>query len=89
MTINLGTLKLGARLRGDLVISLEQGEFLRLEEPEGVEVRCESGKLWITHENDVRDHWIGRGEAASLSARGSTLIEAMSLTTLRIGRPAA
>ena len=89
MKIDLGTLKLGARLRGDLVISLEAGELLRLEEPEGVNLRCESGRLWMTHENDLRDHWISRGETARLTAAGATLIEATTLTTLRISRPAA
>lgn len=88
MKIDLGTLRVGARLRGPLVISLEAGEFLRLEEPQGVEVRCESGRLWITAEDDPRDVWLRDGEAAILPRGGLTLIEAVDLTRVRIGRRA-
>lgn len=71
-----------------MVISLEAGEFLRLESDEGVDVRCEAGKLWITREEDARDVWLKDGESALLDPRGLTLLEAVGLTRLRIGRPA-
>lgn len=51
MRIDLGTLRLGALLRGPIVISLEAGEFLRVEPGAAVEVRCQDGRLWITTEN--------------------------------------
>ncbi len=87
MRIDLGTLRVGANLHGPLVISLEPGEFLRLEKPEGVEVRCESGRLWITGEEDnARDLWLRDGEAAMLPGKGLTLIEAVDLAKVRIGR---
>jgi hypothetical protein len=86
MKIDLGTLRLGANLRGPMVISLEAGEFLRLEEQDGIEVRCESGRLWITGESRPEDVWLKSGETASLGGPGLTLIEAMDLTRLRIGR---
>jgi len=89
MKIDLGTLRLGAHLRGPMVISLEEGEFLRLEEPQGVEVLCESGRLWITGESNPADTWLRPGEAAHLEGPGLTLIEAVHLTKLRIGRVAA
>ena len=96
MRIDLGTLRLGAHLRGgvpsgagcDTVISLEAGEFLRLEDQDRVEVRCEAGRLWITRENDPGDLWLARGEAARLDGRGLTLVEAMGATRVRIGRVA-
>jgi len=86
MRIDLGTLKLGAHLRGPMVISLEAGEFLRLEDQERVEVRCEAGKLWITRESHPGGVWLGGGESARLEGRGLTLVEAMGATRLRIGR---
>ena len=98
MKIDLGTLRLGALLRGpgvpsgagfNIVISLEAGEFLRLESGEGVQVRCEAGRLWITREEDAEDVWLRDGESALVDARGLTLIEAVNLTTPSIGRPAA
>jgi hypothetical protein len=96
--IDLGTMRLGALLRGPrlapgpaspLVISLEAGEFLRLESDEDVHVRCRAGKLWITREKDGGDLWLRDGESAVVDPRGLTLIEAVGLTTLSIGRHSA
>jgi len=89
MKIDLGTLKLGALLKGAMVISLESGEFLRLEPGEDVEVRCASGRLWITREEDPADVWLEGGDRALVDPRGLTLIEAVGVTKLSIGRPAA
>ena len=89
MTIDLGTLRLGALLKGAIVISLESGELLRLEPGGDVEVRCASGRLWITREEDPADMWLEGGERALVDPRGLTLIEAVGLTQLSIGRPAA
>ena len=94
MKIDLGTLRLGGKLRGPrlapgsgsrIVISLEAGEFLRLESDEDVHVRCREGKLWITREKDREDLWLRNGESAVDDPRGLTLIEAVDLTTLSIG----
>jgi hypothetical protein len=71
-----------------MVISLEAGEFLRLEPGDEVDVRCRAGKLWITREEDREDVWLRGGESARVDAKGLTLIEAVGLTTLSIGRAA-
>ena len=89
MRIDLGTLRLGALLRGSMVISLEAGEFLRLEPGGDVEVRCDSGRLWITREDDATDLWLRGGEAARVDPRGLTLVEAVGLTKVSIGRAPA
>ena len=87
MRIDLGTLRLGPLLRGKMVFSLEPGEFLRLESNEGVEVRCDAGKLWITREDDPRDLWLRDGQSALVDPRGLTLLEAVGTTRLTVGRP--
>ena len=87
MKIDLGTLRLGAHLRGAMVISLEPGEFLRLEDEARVALRCEEGRLWVTGEKDRADVWLRNGEDAVLGGPGLTLIEAVCATRLRIGRP--
>jgi hypothetical protein len=84
--IDLGTLKLGALLRGPLVISLEAGEFLRVDAGAEIDVRCRTGRLWITREEDPADLWLKDGETARVDPKGLTLIEAVGLTTLSIGR---
>jgi hypothetical protein len=87
VTIDLGTLRLGALLRAPIVISLEAGELLRIESDRGIDVRCESGKLWITREEDPRDLWLRQGESAQVDPRGLTLVEAVGITRLRLGHP--
>ena len=87
MKIDMGTLRLGAHLRGAIVISLEPGEFLRLEDQARVALRCEEGRLWVTGEKHPADVWLGNGEDAVLGGPGLTLIEAVCATRLRIGRP--
>ena len=91
-------MRLGALLRRpgepcaegfNIVLSLEPGEFLRLEAGEDVQVRCDSGRLWITREEDPADVWLQRGESARVDPRGLTLIEAVGLTKLSIARAAA
>ena len=89
MRIDLGTLKLGAHLRGPMVLSLEPGEFLRFEEQDGVRVRVESGRLWVTESARGDDVWLEDGQDARFGAEGLTLIEAVRATTLRIERAAA
>ena len=93
MRFDLGTLRLGARLKGaaappgapfHIVFSLEAGEFLRLEPGEEVEVRCQAGRLWITREDALEDLWLSGGEAAIVDPAGLTLVEAVGQTHLSI-----
>jgi hypothetical protein len=86
--IDLGRLRLGVFLRGPIVISLEAGEFLRVEPDEPVEVRCQAGRLWITRERSAEDLWLRDGESARVEAVGLTLVEAVHMTRLSIGRAA-
>jgi hypothetical protein len=87
--IDLGTLKLGAHLKGPMVLSLEAGEFLRFEQQNGVRLRCETGRLWVTEAARGEDVWLEDGQAARFGADGLTLVEAIRPTTLRIERIAA
>lgn len=57
-------------------LALEAGELLRLDRPRGVEVVCESGRLWITQETQIRDIWLRGGERLRLEGRGLALLEA-------------
>ena len=89
MKVDLGTLRLGAHLRGPMVLSLEEGEFLRFEENEGVRVSCEAGRLWVTETACGQDVWLEPGDHARFGAAGLTLVEAVRPTRLRIERIAA
>ena len=65
-------------------LALETGEVLRLDSPRGVEVECESGRLWITEEARGRDIWLNGGERLRLDSRGLALLEAHGPTKVRI-----
>jgi hypothetical protein len=67
-------------------LDLDAGELLRLEEPRGVEVVCESGRLWITQEAQSRDIWLRAGESYLLESCGLALLEAERPTRLRLNR---
>ena len=88
MRIDLGTLKLGAHLRGPMVLSLEAGEFLRFEEQQGVRLLCEAGRLWVTESSRGEDTWLEGGQHARFESSGLTLVEAVQPTRLRIERAA-
>ena len=57
-------------------LALARGEVLRLDAGRGVEVACDSGRLWITQERDPRDLWLTAGERIHLTGRGLALLEA-------------
>ena len=65
-------------------LALEAGELLRLDSPRGVEVVCESGRLWITEEKQRGDFWLREGERLRLEGSGVALLEADRPTRLRI-----
>lgn len=65
-------------------LALDKGELLRLEAPHGVEVVCESGRLWITEEAHSRDVWLRAGESFLLRSCGLAILEADRPTRVRL-----
>jgi hypothetical protein len=57
-------------------IALAAGELLTLEAPRGLEVRCESGHLWITEEAQPCDVWLAAGQRVRLVGEGLAVVEA-------------
>ena len=66
--------------------ALAAGEILRIESPRGLEVRCESGYLWITEEAQPDDVWLAPGQRVRLVGAGLALLEAKGAARLRISR---
>jgi hypothetical protein len=66
------------------VLALAAGEVMRLDAPRGLEVRCESGHLWITEEAQADDVWLGPGQRVRLVGDGLALLEAKGPARLRI-----
>ncbi len=82
--MDLGMMPLAGMLRGPVVVSLEEGEFLRLAHPKDTKVSVESGKLWITQPSRAEDVWLQDGQDARLDEPGPALVEAVRMTRLRI-----
>ena len=82
--VDLGTMPLAGTLRGPVVVSLEEGEFLRLARPQGTQLMVESGKLWITQPSRNEDVWLQDGDSTQLQEPGPALVEAIRMTRLRI-----
>lgn len=66
--------------------TLAAGEILRIESARGLEVRCESGHLWITEEAQPDDVWLAPGQRVRLVGAGLALLEAKGAARLRISR---
>jgi hypothetical protein len=66
------------------MIALEREASLRVESGSRVEIACMSGVLWITHEGDVRDLFLARGESLVSPVRGVTLVTALEPATVRV-----
>ena len=68
--------------------ALGAGEILRIAAPRGLEVRCESGHLWITEEAQPEDVWLAPGQRVRLVGMGLALLEAKGAARLSISRVA-
>jgi len=71
-----------------LDLALARGELLRLDASCGLEVACDSGRVWITQERDARDLWLTAGQSVRLGGRGLALLEADRQARVRIAREA-
>ena len=58
-------------------IGLAKDGFLTLSGVEGVEIGCESGSLWITQDNDLRDVVLVTGERFVPERAGKVLVNAL------------
>ena len=67
-----------------LRMELPAGQLLRLENPRGLRVTCESGHLWITEESLPEDVWLAAGQRVSLVGEGLAVLEAKGDARLRI-----
>jgi hypothetical protein len=66
---------------------LGAGEVLRLVDPEGIEVACDAGRVWITEERGLDDLWLRAGQSVRLTRRGLALLEATRAARIRIIPP--
>jgi hypothetical protein len=68
-------------------LKLSAGEVLRLDDPQGVEIACDSGQVWITEERGLDDLWLRAGQSVRLGRRGLAVLEATQAARVRIIPP--
>ena len=57
-------------------LRLPRAGFARLTGAMGIAIRCRSGLLWVTAENDRTDYFLRPGESMEIRSTGSVVIEA-------------
>ena len=55
-------------------IALDRGNVLRIQHGAGTRIRASSGVLWITEENNPKDHVLLPGDAIALSQNGLAIV---------------
>jgi Protein of unknown function (DUF2917) len=68
-------------------MNLPAGQLLRLEDAQGVEVACDSGRVWITEERSLDDVWLGAGQSVRLARAGLAILEATQAARIRLIPP--
>jgi hypothetical protein len=63
---------------------LNRGELLRFVGDAGIHVL--EGKVWVTHDRDDADYFVGRGAAMDLARPGLTVVSATEPTLLELYR---
>ena len=68
-------------------LNLSAGQLLRLDHARGIEVACDSGRVWITEERGLDDFWLTPGESVRLTRNGLAILEATQAARIRVTRP--
>lgn len=67
-----------------LVLHLQDGELLPVD---GVRLRVEAGRVWVTRRNDPDDHFLDAGAAIELARGSGALVGAEGAARVRLTRP--
>lgn len=68
-----------------LVLHLQDGELLPVD---GVRLRVEAGRVWVTRRNDPDDHFLDAGAGIELASGCGALVGAEGPARVRLVRPA-
>jgi len=59
------------------LLILQAGEVVALNDAAGTRVQTRCGTVWVTEENDPKDHIVGPGDSFVLARGGRTVIQAL------------
>ncbi len=78
-----------ARQVADPVQRLPRGTTLRVTAPEGTQVACLDGCLWITHDGHTEDHIVEPGMPYTATRASTMLVHAIAEARCLVVRPSA
>jgi hypothetical protein len=85
MTVKLPTLNLNTTGIQPVEIYLDDPQVRRFASLKpGDTLHCTRGMLWVTQENDLKDHVVRQGEQFIVSQRGVVVVEGMQDAALRL-----
>jgi hypothetical protein len=70
-----------------VVIQLERGDVLPLDNARDARIACLEGTLWITQEGDRTDIILAKGQTRTLERKGRALLQAMSTARIAVEAP--
>lgn len=65
---------------------IQKGATVSVQRPNGLEVACLQGTLWITHDGDVKDVVLERGQRYVADRNARMLVHALDAAELRLLR---
>jgi hypothetical protein len=68
------------------VLPLRRDAALAVEGARGLQVRCESGRLWITEEGRLEDVVLEAGQSTTLLLQGRALVRALAESRVAVER---
>ena len=65
-------------------VNLVRDGLIAIRDSAGTRVFCQSGKLWVTQEGQIKDAVLGPGEMLTIGNRGLTLITALQASAVAL-----
>ena len=66
------------------MVALEAGQVITLDDAAGFRIQARMGTVWVTEEDDLRDHIIGAGDALVIEKPGRTVVQALAPSWISI-----
>ena len=71
-----------------MIRQLRRHESTSLKGVRGMQVRVTQGRVWLTRDGDLKDYFLGAGDAMVLDSGGLVVLYGLSDASLRFHEPA-
>lgn len=66
------------------LVTLDRGQVITLDDAAGTRIVLRSGTVWVTQEDDAKDHIVGPGDEIVVAHDGRTVIQALQQAWISI-----